>query len=209
MFKLAGFNLVLDPAATLENGWFCLATGPGLIDPNDGSDVRLMADEWALIISSGTATSIFKAQRGPTSIVKISDETTNTDTTLSDDAVLKFPVIANTKYWFEFTIHYDTPTAADFKYDINGPAAPTLLDIVTRSLAPGATADVITRQTAFAFTSLVITETSGTRGFIRISGLLHNGANAGTVVFRWAQNTSNGSNTTVRASSRVDFGIAQ
>lgn len=138
-------------------------------------------------------------------IVKPSDETTNTDTTLSNDSKLQFGVAASTKYRFRFVIFYDTPTAADFKYDVNGPGSPTLVLIDTFSLAPGATAWVITRNSSFAFGPNSIVETSGTIGRIEISGILHNGTTAGTVAFRWAQNSSNGSNTTVRAGSYVEY----
>lgn len=139
-------------------------------------------------------------------IVKNADETTASDTTLSDDAQLKFSVLASTKYRFRFVIFYDTPTAADLKFTIAGPAAPTLLQIQTKAIVPGATAySAIAIQTAFAFGPTVLLESAGTNGFIEIEGILHNGANAGTVSFQWAQNTSNGSNTTVRAGSYVEY----
>lgn len=207
-YNLAGWTLTLDPASVLTTGWYAFARGPGIIDPDDGASVTLMAGEWALIGTNGTTTYIDRAGVSSQMITKITDETTNTDVTLSNDAKLLFPVLANTKYWFKFRIHYDTPTAADFKFDINGPGTPTLVDYITKVFAPGSVSPVHTRQTAFAV-SIQVLETSGTRGYIEVDGILHNGANAGNVTFRWAQDTSNASNTTVRAGSRVEFGIAQ
>lgn len=157
-------------------------------------------------IASQKAIKAYVDGRSGKRVLKTADETTASDTTLSDDAILKFTVAANTKYHFRLVIFYDTPTAADFKYDVNGPASPTLLQLHTRHVAPGATAYAgIAIQTAFAFGPTSITETSGTNGCILIDGILHNGANAGTVAFRWAQNTSNGSNTTVRAGSYLEW----
>ena len=206
-FSLAGFTLQLDPAATLTTGWYCYALGPGIIDPNDGANVTLKEGEWAYVSTDATTTFILVGKKGKN--VKLVDETTNTDTTLSDDDTLKFPVLANVDYWFKFVVHYDTPTAADFKFNVGGPASPTLVDIISKALAPGASALALSQETAFAFTAIVLTETSGTRGYIEIEGVLINGSNAGDVVFRWAQNSSNGSNTTVKAGSRVEFGVVQ
>lgn len=136
---------------------------------------------------------------------KGADETTNTDTTLSDDSELSFDVSANATYKFRFTIFYDTPTAADFKYEITCPASPTLVSITTTAIAPGATSETITRESSCSFGPNTITETSGTDGYLVIDGVIQNGANAGSVDFQWAQNTSNGSDTTVYKGSLVEY----
>lgn len=133
------------------------------------------------------------------------NETTNTDTTFNDDAELKFAVEANEKYWFRFVVFYDTPTAADFKWQLAGPSSPTLILYDGFALPPGATSLTITRDTAFG-SAHSLTETSGTKGRLVVEGILHNGSNEGTVAFQWAQNTSNGSNTTVYAGSYVEWG---
>ena len=149
------------------------------------------------------------ANAGWTTVSKANDEARASTTTLTDDSTLAFPVQANKKYRFRAKIFYDTPTAADFKFDVNGPASPTLVQIETKTIAPGATAlSNIALKTAFAFSAVSVTETSGTNGMIEAEGIVHNGANAGTVAFRWAQNTSNGSNTTVRAGSYIEYSEA-
>lgn len=138
--------------------------------------------------------------------IKPADVTITSDDSLNEDAALQFAVAAATKYHFRFVIFFDTAAAADFKYDVNGPASPDVVSIHTRSVAPAATAyGGIATQTAFGFGPTAITAASGTAGVILIDGILHNGANAGTVVFRWAQNTSNGGSTIVRAGSYVEW----
>lgn len=144
------------------------------------------------------------ARTSMTNVLKLKDETTNTDTTFSDDAVLLFQADASTNYRFRFVVFYDTPTAADFKWQINGPGSPTLIIYDGRALPPGATATTITRDNAFA-SAHTITETSGTIGYVEVQGILQNGANSGLVSFQWAQATSNGSNTTVRAGSYLEY----
>ena len=136
---------------------------------------------------------------------KGADETTSSDTTLSDDAELTFDVNAGATYKFRFIVFYDTPAAADFKYSVTCPASPALVSITTKSIAPGATTQAITRQSACGFGPTAITETSGTDGYIEIEGVVQNGANAGSIAFQWAQNSSSGTNTTVRKGSVVEY----
>lgn len=147
--------------------------------------------------------------KGWRTISKSSDTARNTTTSLADDPDLLFPVEAYGFYRFKFVVYYDTSTAADFKFDVNGPASPTLVQIETRTISPGATAyGNIALKTAFAFSAVALTETSGTNGKLTIEGILQNGANAGNVSLRWAQNTSNGSDTKVRAGSHVQWAKA-
>lgn len=210
LFKLAGFNLVLDPAATLQNGWYCVAVGPGLVNANDGTDVYLMADEWALVSSSGSATTILKSMRSNALITKIVDESIASDATLSDDALLKFPVLASTKYWFRGKVWFNSGATPDFKFDFNGPATPTRVRLKYRYFTgeSATTETIVAAQTAFAHTAVAIA-CDGTDGLLNFDGYLHNGANAGTVAFRWSQNTVDVGATLVRASSYIEFAVAQ
>lgn len=146
------------------------------------------------------------AQRWKT-VLKSSDEAITEDTDLSDDFVLQFGVKANKTYVFCAEVFYDTPAAADFKYDVNGPGSPTLVRIETKSRAPGATEIVASGQTAFAFGPNTITTASATPGWIGLSGFVQNGVNAGTVSIRWAQNSSSASATTVRAGSFLKYAV--
>lgn len=138
-----------------------------------------------------------------TKVTLNADETTASDTVLSASS-LSFAVEANKKYHFRMKVYYNTPTAADFKFDVIGPASPTVARLAIRTLAPGASAyGNILLHTALG-TDITITETSGTGGFIEVDGLLHNGVNAGTIDFRWAQNTSDLGTSTIYAGSYLE-----
>lgn len=144
-----------------------------------------------------------------TPLIKTTTESITSDDTLSSDAALQFAVLANEDYRFRFVIFYETAAAADFKYTVDGPSSPTLVRIFHRSVAPAATAfGGILTETAFGFTAVAITAASATAGVIFIDGVLHNGANAGTVAFQWAQNTNNGGTTEVLKGSYVEYSLA-
>lgn len=139
-----------------------------------------------------------------TRINKTSDETTNTDTALSDDAALTFAVAANTKYGYRFHIVWNTPAAADFKFAFTCPSSPTLTRTNgMRTVASGT-------GTSFIHTASGDVETvagTSTDGWAQGEGILQNGANAGNVTIQWAQNSSNGSNTTVYAGSYIEYWV--
>jgi hypothetical protein len=138
-------------------------------------------------------------------VKKDADETVSSDSTYSDDADLTFPAAASSKYAFRIVVFFDTSAAADFKYQIQGPASPTLVRMEVKHIIAGGTAyagQVV--QTAFA-TSVAVAGGGTTGGFVEVNGILHNGTTADEVVFQWAQNTSDASNTTVRAGSYLEW----
>lgn len=139
-------------------------------------------------------------------IMKTIDENILSDIVSDDDAELLFTVLANTNYAFKFHIFYDTPAAADFKYNLaNNGATITLVRIRKKSINPGTSAYVITAaQTVFG-TSTSIATASATPGEIEISGIVQVGASGGIISFQWSQNTSTASATTVRAGSFLEF----
>lgn len=142
-----------------------------------------------------------------TIVKKTANETVNNSSALQDDDHLFFAVLANTDYEFEFDFFYSSAAAADFNLTVTGPAAPTLVYFVIEFVLPDATGGGVAGRTdiftAFAFSVTTggapgIVHASGTVGHVRLRGILHNGANAGTVQLQWAQATANASNTVVR-----------
>jgi hypothetical protein len=124
--------------------------------------------------------------------------------TLADDDTLKFAVAANTKYRFKVVVFFDTGATGDFKYALSCPASPSLVRVQRDHILPGATTRVVAvDQACTASTAAAGTGTNG--GFVSMEGVFHNGANAGTVAFQWAQNTSDGTNTTVLAGSFIEW----
>ena len=135
-------------------------------------------------------------------IIKPANETA-VNNTYQDDDSLTFPVEASTTYRFRFVCMYDTPTAADLKIQLTGPASPTLIQALVVTNAPAAVALVTVMWTAFS-TSQSITSASTTAGAFTIDGVLQNGTTAGNVTLQWAQVTSSGTST-MYAGSYVEF----
>lgn len=155
--------------------------------------------------SDGPVTISQASSGGLTFTKKIANETRSASTTLANDSTLLIDVAANTKYRFRLTVFYTTPAAADFKYALDGPASPTQVAIRQSHVVPGASANTnqIMQSAEIGSTSVL----SGTTdpGYITMDGIWHNGANAGTLAFQWAQVTSDAGNTTVLAGSCLEW----
>lgn len=140
-----------------------------------------------------------------TRIKKASDTTRSSNTTLSADPDLQFSMAASTKYAFRARVFFDTNATADFKWRHVGPASPTLVRIHRVTVNPNATAfSANATDTAFSAADIAHTGTGTNGGYIEIEGVVHNGGNADTFSFQWAQNTSSGS-TSVLAGSYLEY----
>ena len=160
------------------------SAGKGL--RSDGTDV-VYGNEWTIVF-------------------KTADESLQNNT-FQDDDHLSFAVAANTKYAWRAHIHYDTPAAADIKVQWTGPASPTLVRIFLAGMAPDGVNWLGTTIASAFSTASSLLGAANTAGYIEFSGILQNGANAGTVHFQWAQNTTTASNTTVYAGSHLYYAI--
>jgi hypothetical protein len=132
-----------------------------------------------------------------------SDQIVNASTTLVDIPQLDLNVDANERVLLRYTIFYKTVAAADIKYQIDIPASPTQFRQFTEGFAPDDTAFDLALASAEG--SVSILGASNTEGFLRVTALLENGANAGTVSFQFAQVASNASDTTVYAGSFLEY----
>lgn len=138
-----------------------------------------------------------------TIVTKTNDQSRASTTTLADDAALTFAVAASTKYRFRITVFYLTNTTADFKWQLTGPSTPTAVHYVGYDTPDG---DALNARGRTAFSSSISeTSTGATGGSIIVTGILQNSTNAGTIVFQWAQNTSDPGNTTVQAGSFIEY----
>jgi hypothetical protein len=145
-----------------------------------------------------------------TTIDKISDETRTANATLTADSALQFSMAANTKYVIRIEVWFDTTAAGDFKYGFNGPAIGAgLIRMHRRAIIAGAAAFTVSAvATAYdPTTGIGLAGTGTTGGYIALSGIVQNGATAGTFDFRWSQNTSDAGNTIVRAGSYLEYGV--
>lgn len=140
-----------------------------------------------------------------TSVIKSTDETVTNSASTQNDDELSVNVLANSQYFVEFFIIYDTIQAADIKIFWVGPAGITF-DWTHGGLGTSATATSGSvsrnyRQLSDIGTIGGPSATSGTNAIIPGEGRLVTGANAGLFRFQWGQNTANATGTIVRARS--------
>lgn len=147
---------------------------------------------------------------GWTVLSKAADQTRNNSAVLVADDTLSFSMLANTKYRIRGRIYYDTTAAADFKYTFVGPASPTLVRSEIKAVAAGGTPAFAAVGTAYpSSTGVALTGNAATGGFIEFDFVVHNGANAGTFQFQFAQNTqTNDTGAIVRAGSYLEYAAA-
>lgn len=140
-------------------------------------------------------------------IKKTADESKASNTTLANDNALFFSMAANTKYSIRIRIYGVAPATPGFKYQIVGPASPTLVLIETATRAPAGTSLTVSGTTASAFpaASTAITGNATSHFYLEIDIVVQNGVNAGTFAFQWAQSTSNGTAAIVRAGSHLEY----
>lgn len=132
-------------------------------------------------------------------VEKTADVDLINDNVLNDDAELKVSIAANEEMFFEVYAHY-VAGAGGIKAAMSGPAGYEHLHYSANLDVSGATK--VTSNLASAWDDIV-NLASGSEGMVRITGMVHNGGNAGILVFRWAQNTSNGANTTIHQDSII------
>lgn len=143
-----------------------------------------------------------------TPVRKLTDQTKTGTTTLAADSALSVAMLASTKYSIRGRIFFDTTAAGDFKWRTVGPASPTLVRVARRSIDPAATATSnIAVDVAYSAADITELSASTNGGFIEFEAIIHNGANAGDFEIHWAQNTSDGGNTIVRAGSYLEYAV--
>lgn len=141
-------------------------------------------------------------RRGLEAEIKAADESTNTDTVLSDDSELLVELQATRTYTFRIVVFFDTVAAADFKYDVHYTGTVGSFRAAFRDVAAGATAFSNIGVWTAIDTVQSVTGAGTTGGFVEIDGVIKT-TTAGTLSFRWAQDTSDASNTTVLEGSRL------
>lgn len=132
-----------------------------------------------------------------TIIFTASDVDLINDNTLNDDASLTYVMAADEHIFFEIYAHY-IAGAGGIQAAINGPAGFIHLHYSANLDISGATK--VSSNVADAYDA-VVAQAAASQGQVRIQGAVHNGATPGNLVFRWAQNASNGANTTIHEDS--------
>jgi hypothetical protein len=117
----------------------------------------------------------------------------NQDINFADDGVLQFPVSANKDYIARFVIRAQSNGTAKLKYQLTGPASPTLIlyhSYSANDLAAGGVINANGTPYATAFSTSQNASFGTTNDTIFIEMFLRNGANAGTVKLQYAQAVS-------------------
>ena len=131
----------------------------------------------------------------PLSGVKSANQIITTQTTFINDADMRFPVAANSVYEFHVFLRYASPTGGDFKSSFTVPSG-----AVANFGRYGLDASgIFVGATAFTDTSTVTSQGLGaaTQQIANFFGMVDTASTAGNLIFQWAQNTSNGGNTTL------------
>lgn len=134
---------------------------------------------------------------GATRIYKTANQTYG-NTSFVADNTLAFPVAANTKYAFTFSLIIDCPSAADIKMQLTGPASPNAVRAAGIAGFEAATPVGSSITTGFSQSRSFVSTAIGQ--MLTIVGYVDNGANAGTVTLELAQVTNSGTNTTFMGS---------
>jgi hypothetical protein len=130
-------------------------------------------------------------------------QSVTSSTALTTVPQLTIPIGINERVLFRYNLFYTTATAADISYTVDVPTSPTLYRQVTEGMAPDDTAFDLALATAEGTIDLL--GAANTDGFIRITGVLHNGSTAGEILFKFAQKTSTASATSIRAGSFLEY----
>ncbi|MEW2578336.1 hypothetical protein [Streptomyces syringium] len=138
---------------------------------------------------------------------KTADTARTSTTTSADDPHLSVPVSASATYTVDGLIVYNTPQAADFKFQFAAPSgatqlwSPWAISDDSDVNAGGTVGRIRTGTSTGAATQLGVLATVNVT--CRPVGLIRTSATAGTVVVQWAQGTSNASATTVVTDSWI------
>lgn len=138
------------------------------------------------------------------SAYKANDQSVTSSTTLVNDNELAIPVAANTTYYVKALVFYagGTHNTSDFKYNFTYPAGSASPSVRYIGLTPAALAvqyGTVILGGAGAF------GTNGTSNILTVDldFTLITSTTSGTLHLQWAQNTSSGTATTVKAGSSL------
>ncbi len=120
-----------------------------------------------------------------------------TNSTLINDAFLKFNLNANEKWQFEFHAYYDNNggNIDNIRMALTGPATPT--NLIYNMMINDNLANPTSAQSSLSYGSVITGSgspgTVGTTnpGTLIIKGVVENGATAGNLQLQWAQNSTN------------------
>lgn len=131
--------------------------------------------------------------------VKTADETVNGSSTLQNDDFLLWAVEAGATYDLDLKVHISTGATPNFKFGWTYPSGLTMaVGVVGYDTTP-----VVVSNSGYDQTTVVaMGPGTAPERLVTVSARVLVSSTPGTLQFQWAQNTSNPSNTIVRAGSR-------
>lgn len=186
-----------------------MSAGTAAADPSkpelgDNVALALVKVEAGQTIANNIAYKLDKRIMNPVStsdsqVRKSADESVTSSATLQNDNELSLAVAANKTYVFDVYLAYTAGTTGDFKAALTFPSGATAFAAISA-----------TDGSSWTTTGLQISSGGSVSGgglgvtipvLQRWTGVLMVSSTAGTLQVQWAQNTSNGTATTVKAGS--------
>lgn len=137
----------------------------------------------------------------PKIVVKTADEIVNNSAVLQNDDHLLLALAVNELWVFEFSLFYDSGTTPDIKFALTIPAGATINRTASGNDAGGSIRNDSTTFTASGDVSSHDGQNVGVIRHTSLRGWVKCGATPGNLQLQWAQNTANGSDTTLHANS--------
>lgn len=128
---------------------------------------------------------------------KTADETLSSNTTLQNDDALLWAVRSNAVYIMHLWVLYQSGTAGDFKMGFTVPASTTM----AWAWFGSDTNLAVVNAGPFNESSSTAAGGSTANLWAHVHGVITTSATSGNVQFQWAQNSSDGTSTIVRAGS--------
>lgn len=151
--------------------------------------------------SSGVITAAQLEAIVPRIADRTSTQTVNGSSALVSDSQLFLAVAASTRYRLRGRILYNSNSTANFKFAFTFPTSTTLSFTVTGTAAGGSVLATFD-QTDGTVSALA---GAGADDSAFIDGIVTVSSTPGTLQVQWAQNTSNASNTQVKAGSYIEL----
>jgi hypothetical protein len=152
--------------------------------------------EWTTLSSGGDSW---------TFIHKASTETIQSNNTLFNDAALKFNAVSGNTYFVKMKVIGASNATPDFKWDLNFTGTATISGFFNRDMVNSGSSFSASFDTIAAFN--VVTTVLNTAFYVFVLNIefLMTVTADGLLSFRWAQNTSNGTDTEVRMGSYLEY----
>jgi hypothetical protein len=137
-----------------------------------------------------------------TIVRKTADEQVVSSVTVQDDDHLVIALAANSVYAFDSFIMFDSDPAADIKFTFAGPTGSTI-SFTSDGVSAGNSNNIgsIKMDVNAAAVETVLGGFVGTKTAIRPAGVIVTGSTAGNLTFRWSQNVTSTTATTVYTNS--------